>query len=67
MVAHHVGRRTGNEAHHELEALVVRGQDDLVEHVLDPDSAGRPGKPYTAAAKEWEELERFVESRLRPE
>lgn len=39
----------------------------LVEHVLDPDSAGRPGKPYTAAAKEWEELERFVESRLRPE
>ncbi|HNM93255.1 MAG TPA: primosomal protein, partial [Mycobacterium sp.] len=26
----------------------------LVEHVLDPDSAGRPGKPYTAAAKEWE-------------
>ena len=39
----------------------------LVEHVLDPDSAGRPGKPYTAAAKEWGELERFVESRLRPE
>lgn len=39
----------------------------LVEHVLDPDSASRPGKPYTAAAKEWEELERFVESRLRPE
>ena len=39
----------------------------LVEHILDPDSADRPGKPYTAAAKEWEELERFVESRLRPE
>ena len=39
----------------------------LVEHVLDPASAGAPGKPYTAAAKEWEELERVVESRLRPE
>jgi hypothetical protein len=39
----------------------------LVEHVLEPDSAARPGQPYTAAAKEWEELERFVESRLRPE
>lgn len=39
----------------------------LVEYVLEPDSADRPGQPYTAAAKEWEELERFVESRLRPE
>ncbi len=39
----------------------------LVEHILDSDSDARPGKPYTAAAKEWEQLERFVESRLRPE
>lgn len=39
----------------------------LVEHILDADSDTRPGKPYTAAAKEWEQLERFVESRLRPE
>jgi hypothetical protein len=39
----------------------------LVEYVLEPDTAARPNGPYAAAAKEWEELERFVESRLRRE
>ncbi|MGY4710270.1 protein export chaperone SatS [Mycolicibacterium sp. CBM1] len=39
----------------------------LVNHVLEPAENSRPAGPYTAAAKEWEELERFVESRLRRE
>jgi len=44
----------------------------LVNHVLDPDSAARssktpPNPPYATAVKEWEDLERFVESRLRRE
>lgn len=39
----------------------------LVDHVLEPDAAARPNGPYAAAAKEWEELEQFVESRLRRE
>jgi len=39
----------------------------LVNHVLDPDSDAAPNPPYAAAVKEWEELERFVESRLRRE
>lgn len=39
----------------------------LVGYVLDPESGRRPGPPYAAAVKEWEELERFVESRLRRE
>ena len=38
----------------------------LVEHVLDPDSAGRPGSRTPRRPRKWEELERFVESRLRP-
>jgi hypothetical protein len=39
----------------------------LVKHVLDPDSMARPAPPYATAAREWEELEGFVESRLRRE
>jgi hypothetical protein len=39
----------------------------LVAYLLEPDSVGRPAAPYASAVKEWEELERFVESRLRRE
>ena len=39
----------------------------LVNYVLDPDSVARPAPPYATAAREWEELEGFVESRLRRE
>ncbi|TGD86780.1 primosomal protein [Mycolicibacterium sp. CH28] len=39
----------------------------LVTYVLEPDENSRPAGPYATAAKEWEELERFVESRLRRE
>jgi len=39
----------------------------LVNHVLDPDSTAAPNPPYATAVKEWEGLERFVESRLRRE
>ena len=39
----------------------------LVAYVLDPDSVSKPSAPYSAAVREWEQLERFVESRLRRE
>ncbi len=39
----------------------------LVNYALEPDENSRPAAPYAAAVKEWEELERFVESRLRRE
>jgi hypothetical protein len=39
----------------------------LINHVLEPDSVARPAPPYAIAAQEWEELEGFVESRLRRE
>ncbi len=39
----------------------------LVNHTLDPESTNRPNGPYSRAVAEWEELERFVESRLRRE
>jgi hypothetical protein len=39
----------------------------LVGHVLEPASAERPGPPYAQTVDEWEQLERFVESRLRRE
>jgi len=38
--------------------------------VLDPGSSDRPEKPaapHSAAVREWEKLEQFVESRLRRE
>jgi hypothetical protein len=39
----------------------------LVAYVLDSDSVRKPAPPYAKAVAEWEELERFVESRLRRE
>ncbi|OBB27639.1 hypothetical protein [Mycolicibacterium elephantis] len=39
----------------------------LVAHVLDPKSVRRPSAPYAKAVEQWEALEAFVESRLRPE
>lgn len=39
----------------------------LIAHVLDPKSVNRPDAPYAKAVTQWEELEAFVESRLRPE
>jgi hypothetical protein len=39
----------------------------LVAYVLEPGSVGKPAAPYAQAVQEWEELERFVESRLRRE
>ncbi|MCX2933628.1 primosomal protein [Mycobacterium sp. CVI_P3] len=39
----------------------------LVDYVLDPEENSRPAGPYAAAVQEWEEIERFVESRLRRE
>ena len=39
----------------------------LVSYALDPESATRPGGASSQAVAEWEELERFVESRLRRE
>jgi hypothetical protein len=39
----------------------------LVAYVLEPGSASKPSAPYSAAVQEWEQLERFVESRLRRE
>ncbi len=39
----------------------------LVNHTLNPESTNRPNGPYSQAVADWEELERFVESRLRRE
>jgi hypothetical protein len=39
----------------------------LVAYVLDSDSVRKPAPPYAKAVAAWEELERFVESRLRRE
>jgi hypothetical protein len=39
----------------------------LIAYVLDPDSVRKPTGPYAAAVREWEDLVRFVESRLRRE
>jgi hypothetical protein len=39
----------------------------VVAHVLDPDTVRRPSPPYAKAVEQWEALEAFVESRLRPE
>jgi hypothetical protein len=39
----------------------------LVASVLDPGSVSKPSGPYSTAVREWEQLERFVESRLRRE
>ncbi|HME77303.1 MAG TPA: primosomal protein [Mycobacterium sp.] len=39
----------------------------LAAYVLDPDSVSKPAPPYAASVRAWEELEQFVESRLRRE
>ena len=39
----------------------------LVAHMLDPDTVRAPSPPYAKAVEQWEALEAFVESRLRPE
>jgi hypothetical protein len=39
----------------------------LVAYVLDPDSVSEPKPPYAKTVQAYEELERFVESRLRRE
>ena len=39
----------------------------LAAYVLDADSVSEPAPPYAKAVQAWEELERFVESRLRRE
>ena len=39
----------------------------LVEYALNPDADDRPSGPFNKAVAEWEQLERFVESRLRRE
>lgn len=39
----------------------------LAAYVLDSDSVSKPAPPYAEAVEAWEELERFVESRLRRE
>nr|AAA17342.1 L308_F2_61 [Mycobacterium leprae] len=39
----------------------------LVAHVLSPSAVDKPVAPYSAAVREWEKLEQFVESRLRLE
>ncbi len=39
----------------------------LVAYVLDPDTVTKPKAPYADAVEQWESLETFLESRLRPE
>ncbi len=39
----------------------------LIAYVLEPGSTSKPAGPYAPAVQEWEELVRFVESRLRRE
>jgi hypothetical protein len=39
----------------------------VIAHVLDPEGVSRPSPPYVKAVEQWEELESFVESRLRQE
>ncbi|ULE33688.1 protein export chaperone SatS [Mycobacterium sp. IDR2000157661] len=39
----------------------------VVAHVLEPDKVRAPKPPYAKAVEQWEALEAFVESRLRPE
>jgi hypothetical protein len=39
----------------------------LVGHVLDPDTVRKPSGSYAKAVEQWEQLETFLESRLRPE
>jgi hypothetical protein len=47
--------------------LTDRPLGKLVAYVLEPGSVDKPAAPYAKAVREWEQLERFVESRLRRE
>jgi hypothetical protein len=50
------------------EALATdRPLGKLAAYVLDSDSVSKPAPPYAAVVRAWEDLERFVESRLRRE
>jgi hypothetical protein len=46
---------------------VERPLGKLAAYVLEPGSTSKPTPPHAEAVREWEELERFVESRLRRE
>ncbi|HEX7428969.1 MAG TPA: primosomal protein [Mycobacterium sp.] len=39
----------------------------LVAHVLNPNTVSKPSGPYADTVEQWESLETFLESRLRPE
>jgi hypothetical protein len=39
----------------------------MLRHALDPEETARPDGPYSKAVSEWEQLETFIESRLRRE
>ena len=39
----------------------------FIAHVLNPDTVGKPPAPYAKAVEQWEEVETFVDSRLREE
>jgi hypothetical protein len=54
-----------NTVEQELETDRPLGK--LVAAVLEPESVDKPDAPYADAVRKWEELERFVESRLRRE
>ncbi|WP_428342071.1 protein export chaperone SatS [Mycobacterium sp.] len=55
------------------DASVVKALDideplgTLIAYVLDPDSTSKPPAPYADAVHAWEELEQFVDTRLRRE
>ena len=53
----------------EVETLLAKDTaiGRLVDYVLEPGSSTKPAGPYAKAVSEWEQLERFVESRLRRE
>lgn len=44
-----------------------RALGKLVSYVLDPESVAEPQRPFAPAIKEWEQLDQFVQSRLRRE
>ncbi len=46
---------------------IERPLGKLVAYVLEPDTISKAAPPYAKAVEAWEELERFVESRLRRE
>ena len=46
---------------------IERPLGKLAAYLLEPNSVSKPAPPYAKAVEAWEELERFVESRLRRE